>query len=157
MTLLDAVDRGKLSLNDNTVVRREDLTLFHQPLIALVDGDGYRTTLRGLFKRAMQQSDNTTNDKLLRTVGGPDAIRAFLGKNFISNIRSGPGARLLQRGAAGLDWNPSYSLDRTFLTARANLHRSVLESALGNYLSNPPDAPALLALVGPLAKRTPHR
>src|SRR3546814_13593054 len=43
MTLLDAVDRGKLSLNDNTVVRREDLTLFHQPLIALVDGDGYRT------------------------------------------------------------------------------------------------------------------
>src|SRR3546814_4557664 len=90
MTLLDAVDRGKLSLNDNTVVRREDLTLFHQPLIALVDGDGYRTTLRGLFNRAMQQSDNTANDKLLRTVGGPDAIRAFLGKNFISNIRFGP-------------------------------------------------------------------
>src|SRR3546814_2442145 len=100
----------------------------------------------------MQQSDNTANDKLLRTVGGPDAIRAFLGKNFISNIRFGPGERLLQSGAAGLDWNPSYSLGRNFFTARANLPRSVRERALDKYLANPPDGAAPVAIVGALAK-----
>src|SRR3546814_15792859 len=100
----------------------------------------------------MQQSDNTANDKLLRTVGGPDAIRAFLGKNFISNIRFGPGERLLQSGAAGLDWNPSYSLGRNFFTARANLPRSVRARALDKYLANPPAGAAPVAIVGALAK-----
>src|SRR3546814_1573483 len=68
LTLLDAVARGKRWLNDNNVVRREDLTLFHQPLIALVDGAGYRTPLRGLFNRAMQPRDNHAYAPMLRTV-----------------------------------------------------------------------------------------
>ncbi|MCF8707340.1 serine hydrolase [Rhizorhapis sp. SPR117] len=152
MTVLDAVDRGKLSLNSPTVVQKQDLTLFHQPLAAMVNRDGYKTTLSDLFTRAMQQSDNTANDKLLRTVGGPDAIRAFLGKNFIANIRFGPGERLLQSTTAGLDWNPNYSLGRNFYTARANLPRSVRERALDKYLANPPDGAAPVAIVGALAK-----
>src|SRR3546814_21026452 len=75
-----------------------------------------------------------------------------LGKNFISNIRCGPGELLLQSGAAGLDWNPSYSLGRNFFTARANLPRSVRERALDKYLANPPDGAAPVAIVGALAK-----
>jgi beta-lactamase class A len=152
MTFLDAVDRGKLALGQSTVVNREDLTLFHQPLAALVDSDGYQTTLIDLMNRAMKQSDNTANDKLLRTVGGPDAIRAFLGKNFIANIRFGPGERLLQSAAAGLDWNQSYSIGRNFYTARANLPRSIREKALDRYLADPPDGAAPVAIVNALAK-----
>lgn len=152
MTFLDAVDRGKLSLTDSTVVRKEDLTLFHQPLAAMVGANGYQTTLSDLMRRAMQQSDNTANDKLLRTAGGPDAIRAFMGKNFIANIRFGPGERLLQSAAAGLDWNQSYSMGRNFYTARANLPRSVREKALDRYLADPPDGAAPVAIVGALAK-----
>lgn len=152
LTLLDAVDRQKLRLTDSTVVRREDLTLFHQPLAAVVGSDGYATTLSDLLGRAMKQSDNTANDKLLRTVGGPDAIRAFLGKNFIGNIRFGPGERLLQSAAAGLDWNQSYSVGRNFYTARANLPRSLRERALDRYLADPPDGAAPVAIVGALAK-----
>ena len=100
----------------------------------------------------MQQSDNTANDKLLRTIGGPDAIRAFLGKNFIGNIRFGPGERLLQSTAAGLDWNQSYSVGRNFYSARANLPRSVREKALDRYLADPPDGAAPAAIVGALTK-----
>lgn len=152
MALLDAADRGKLRLSDPTVIQKQDLTLFHQPLAAMVDGDGYQTTLSDLFARAMQQSDNTANDKLLRTIGGPDAIRAFMGKNFIANIRFGPGERLLQSTAAGLDWNPSYSIGRNFYTARANLPRSVRERALDRYLADPPDGAAPASIVGALTK-----
>lgn len=152
MALLDSVDRGKLSLSDPTTIQKQDLTLFHQPLAAMVDADGYQTTLSDLFARAMQQSDNTANDKLLRAIGGPDAIRAFMGKNFIANIRFGPGERLLQSTAAGLDWNASYSQGRNFYTARANLPRSVRERALDRYLADPPDGAAPVAIVGALAK-----
>ena len=152
MATLDAVDRGRLRLSDSTTVQKQDLTLFHQPLAAMVGANGYQTTYSDLLARAMKQSDNTANDKLLRSIGGPDAIRAFLGKNFIANIRFGPGERLLQSAAAGLDWNQSYSVGRNFYTARANLPRSVREKALDRYLADPPDGAAPVAIVGALAK-----
>ena len=40
MTLLDAADRKKLSLTDSVTVRREDMTLFHQPLASLIGAYG---------------------------------------------------------------------------------------------------------------------
>lgn len=152
MTLLDAADRKKLALTDSVTVRREDMTLFHQPLASLIGTDGYTTTLSSLMNRAMTQSDNTANDVLLRRAGGPEAVRGFLARRFISNIRFGPGERLLQSATAGLSWNPSYSQGRNFYTARANLPRSVREKALNAYLANPPDGAAPSSVVMALAK-----
>ena len=40
MTVLDFRDAGRLRLEDPVTIRREDLTLFHQPVAALVKGDG---------------------------------------------------------------------------------------------------------------------
>src|SRR6476659_9509486 len=45
ITALDAVDRGQLSLNDKVTLERDDLTLFHQPIAALILGGGHTTTL----------------------------------------------------------------------------------------------------------------
>lgn len=152
MTVLDTIDRGKLALDSRVTVRKEDLTLFHQPLANLVGKDGYETSLADLLNRAMQQSDNTANDVLLRRAGGPEAVRGFLARRFIKDIRFGPGERLLQSTAAGLSWNQSYSLGRNFYTARANLPRGVREKALDAYLTDPPDGAAPISLVTALAK-----
>nr|WP_253183264.1 serine hydrolase [Sphingobium phenoxybenzoativorans] len=152
MNLLDNVDRGKLKLTDSVTLGRSDLTVFHQPLAAMIGKDGYTTTYADLFRRAMTQSDNTANDAMLRRSGGPDAVRGFLARRFISNIRFGPGERLLQSATAGLDWNPSYSLGRNFYTARANLPMSVRNKALDDYLANPPDGAAPIGIVTALAK-----
>ncbi|RVT42381.1 serine hydrolase [Sphingobium algorifonticola] len=152
MTLLDAVDRGKLSLSDSVTVRRDDMTLFHQPLASLIGRDGYSTTLSSLMNRAMTQSDNTANDVVLRKVGGPEAVRSFLARRFVGNVRFGPGERLLQSATAGLSWNQSYAQGRNFYTARANLPRSLREKALDTYLANPPDGAAPSAVVMALAK-----
>jgi len=46
MTVLDLRDQGKLTLDDPYTVRKDDLTLFHQPIAALVKDDGYKTTVR---------------------------------------------------------------------------------------------------------------
>ena len=152
MTFLDAVDRGKLRLTDTTTITRRDLTLFHQPTAALVGEAGWTTTYADLMQRAMTQSDNTANDALLRAVGGPEAVRGYLARRMIRDIRFGPGERLLQSATAGLDWRQDYSIGRNFYAARAKLPMSVRVKALDNYLGNPPDGAAPASIVQALAK-----
>jgi beta-lactamase class A len=84
-----------------------DLTLFHQPLAARVRSEGKVTmSVRDLIETAITHSDNTANDSLLRTVGGPEAVRRFIAKKDLGSIRFGPGERLLQSATAGLSWQP---------------------------------------------------
>ena len=78
IAVMDAVDRGRLSLTDPVTVTRADLTVFHQPIRALVGPNGYRTTIGELLRGAMTRSDNTCNDVLLWKVGGPTAINRML-------------------------------------------------------------------------------
>src|SRR5260370_722729 len=57
MTVLDALDSGRLTLADPIVLTRDDFTLFHQPVAALIKGDGYHTTVGELLHRALTMSD----------------------------------------------------------------------------------------------------
>lgn len=152
MTMFDAIDRGKVTLSTPVTIRTEDLTLFHQPVAAMVRGAGYQTTLSDLFTRAMTQSDNTANDSVLRTVGGPDAVRGFLARRFVSNVRFGPGERLLQSQTAGITWSQDMALGRRFYSARNALPLAERERALNAYAADPIDGASPLAIVGALAK-----
>ncbi len=87
MTVLDFRDAGKLRLEDPVTLKPEDLTLFHQPIAALIKADGYQTTIGALLQRALTMSDNTANDRLLRYVGGPKAVRAFIQRKQLGDIR----------------------------------------------------------------------
>src|SRR5207237_2346929 len=76
ITAMDAVDRGQISLDDRVTLGRSDLTLFHQPLAAKILGGADKTvTLGSLLFTAITESDNTANDKLMRSVGGPERVR----------------------------------------------------------------------------------
>ncbi|KKW93429.1 MULTISPECIES: serine hydrolase [Sphingobium] len=152
MAFLDAVDRGKIRLSDSTTITKKDLTLFHQPTAALVGNSGWTTTYSDLMRRAMTQSDNTANDTLLRAVGGPDAVRGYLARRYIRDIRFGPGERLLQSTTAGLEWRQDYSIGRNFYAARAKLPMAARQKALDNYLASPPDGAAPSSIVQALAK-----
>ena len=153
MALLDLRDQGRLTLDDPVSVHREDLTLFHQPIAALVKGDeGYQTTIGGLFQRAMTMSDNTANDRLLRYIGGPPVVRAFIQRKQLGDIRFGPGERLLQAQTAGLTWQPEFAFGNAFARARARLPQSDRVAAYERYVSDPPDGAAPLAIATALAR-----
>ncbi|MEI9927662.1 MAG: serine hydrolase [Sphingomonas sp.] len=152
MTVLDQRDQGRISLDDPITVTRDDFTLFHQPVAALVKGDGYHTTVGELLKRALTMSDNTCNDKLLRYVGGPDAVRAFIARHGLGSIRFGPGEKLLQSGTAGLQWKPEYATGNAFAVARSRLSPDVRRAAFEAYIADPPDGAAPLAIAEALAK-----
>lgn len=146
LTALERVDHGQLNLDAPVVVRREDLTLFHQPIAALVKGKGYETTLRRLMVRALTESDNTANDFILRRAGGPEAVRDFLRRHDIDGVRFGPGERLLQSQTAGLTWRQEYSVGNGFTRARAALPVDVRRSAFERYLADPIDGASALGL-----------
>jgi beta-lactamase class A len=153
LTALDRADRDELDLNRRVTIRREDLTLFNQPIAQLVRGDGgYTTTLNDLMQRAIQQSDNTCNDVLLWRSGGPDAVRAFLRSKRVDGIRFGPGERVMQSQLAGLQWQQSYSIGDAFYRARAALPATVRRDSFDRYVADPVDGAMPLSIVDTLAR-----
>lgn len=152
MTVLEARDQGRLSLNDPITITDADLTVFHQPVAALIGKTGYQTTIGELMRRALTMSDNTCNDRLLRYVGGPDAVRGFIARHGLGDIRFGPGEKLLQAGTAGLTWQADYSKGRTFEQARALLPADTRWAAFNTYVADPVDGAAPYAIANALAK-----
>jgi beta-lactamase class A len=150
MAVLDYRDAGRLTLDDEVTVKREDLTLFHQPIAAMVKGDGYKATVGELLQRALTTSDNTANDRLLRFIGGPETVRAFIRRKGLGSINFGPGERLLQSQTAGLDWKPEFALGNAFTRARARLPLTTRLIAFESYVTNPPDGAAPAAIAGAL-------
>lgn len=152
MTVLDFRDSGRLTLDDPIVLTKDDFTLFHQPVAALVKGDGYHTTVRELLQRALTMSDNTCNDRLLRYVGGPAAVRDFIRRKGLGDIRFGPGEKLLQSATAGLEWKPEFAFGNAFTRARARLPQTARIAAFERYVADPPDGAAPEAIAYALAK-----
>ena len=150
---MDAVDKGKIRLDDPVTLTRDDLTVFHQPIRDLILGSGsFTTPLSDLMLRQITESDNTANDKLMRVVGGPDAVRAMIRAKRLGAIRFYNGERALQSRIAGLIWSPSYSIGNAFFEARDALPAAVRKAAFERYISDPYDGAAPSAIVTALAR-----
>lgn len=152
ITALDAVDRGRVRLTDKVTMGRNDLTLFHQPIASKILGGGYSTTLSALLHEALTKSDNTANDKLMRSVGGPEAVRAMIAAKRLGAIRFYDGERSLQSRIAGLAWSQSYSIGNAFYSARNALPMSVRRAAFNRYIEDPYDGASASAIVNALAR-----
>jgi beta-lactamase class A len=153
MTVLDQIDQGRMSLDQQVTLTEADFTLFHQPIAYLVAKDGsYRASVAELMRRAMQMSDNTCNDKLMRLAGGPKAVRDFIARRGLGPIRFGPGERDLQSLTAGLKWKPEYSRGNAFSVARSKLEPTVRLAAFESYVADPIDGAAPAAIAGALAR-----
>jgi beta-lactamase class A len=140
LAVLDAVDRGRMRLDQTVSIGPTDLTLFNQPLRAAVLERGrVDQPVLSLMFQALSHSDNTANDRLLWTAGGPDQVRATLKNKGIAGIRFGPGERLLQSHIAGVTWRQDFSIGRNFEQARALLPAGLRQDLLENYIGNPMD------------------
>ncbi|HEX3422175.1 MAG TPA: class A beta-lactamase [Sphingomicrobium sp.] len=153
ITALDAVDRGLVSLDDKVTLTKADLTLFHQPIAEEVLKEGsYTTSLEDLLERAITTSDNTANDKLMRSVGGPTAVRAMISRKNLGPIRFANGERSLQSRIAGLKWSQDYSVGSEFFTVRDTLPIATRSAAFNRYIASPYDGAAPRAIVNALSK-----
>ena len=153
MTALDLVDEGAFSLSERVVLRRQDLTVFHQPVRDIVRARGaFATDYADLMRRAITRSDNTANDRLLRRIGGPQAVDAFLRRNRIDGIQFGTDERSKQSEIAGLEWNPAYSMGRMFYEARDRVPEERRRQAFEAYLADPMDGARTASIAEALAR-----
>lgn len=156
MTVLDLVDQGKLRLDQRVRINPSDLAVFHQPIRdRVIANGGIDETVLSLLEQAIRASDNTANDSLLRTAGGPDAVRSFLARKNLGAIRFGQGERVMQSMIAGLEWRQEYALGRRFYAARDAIPYAQRKAALERYLADPVDGAspeAIVRALGRLAK-----
>lgn len=153
MTVLDLVDTGRLRLDQRVRITSADLAVFHQPIRDRVLANGeIEETVLSLLEHSITASDNSANDALLRTAGGPDVVRAFITKRNLGAIRFGPGERAMQSAIAGLEWQQTYSVGRRFYSARDALPYDRRKAALDRYLADPVDGASPAAIVMGLAR-----
>ncbi len=153
LAVLDAVDRGRLALEDSVVVRKADLSVFHQPIRAKVAATGaYAASIRQLLSGAISQSDNTANDVLLSTVGGRSVVQGVVDGRKLSGITASPSERDMQTETAGLEWRPEFSFEHSFWTERDKLPLEFRRASLDEYLSHPPDAASPNGIVSALGR-----
>lgn len=153
LTALDEVDRGRLELDESVTLGPEDLTLFHQPIRDLVRARGsFATDYGDLIQRAITRSDNTANDRILRRVGGVEAVEDFLDQKKIAGVRFGADERTKQSAIAGLRWNPAYSIGRAFYDARDRVPEAARRAAFEGYLADPVDGATPVGIAEALAR-----
>ena len=152
ISAMDAVDRGRLNLDDKVTLGRDDLTLFHQPLRDKIMGGGHTTTLAALMFTAITDSDNTANDKLMRSIGGPSVVRDMIARKGLGAIRFYEGERALQSKIAGLIWSQSYSYGDAFFKARSALPMGLRRASFNQYLADPYDGASPHAVANALAR-----
>lgn len=153
ITAMDAVDRGAVRLDDPVTVTRSDLTLFHQPIAAEVLARGAVTTTLGrLLHDAITMSDNSCNDRLMRAVGGSDAVRGMIARKGLGAIRFDHGERLFQSKVAGVRWDQSMAVNRGFERARNAVPLATRRSLMQRYIADPYDGAAPGSIVKALAR-----
>lgn len=153
MTALSQKDSGELDLGERVQIRRDDLTLFYQPIRDIVRTQGsFSSTFGDLMTRAISRSDNTANDRLLRRVGGPAKVQQWLDENGVAGVRFGTDERTKQSAIAGLAWNQFYSYRDEFYKARDRVPEEKRRKALEIYLADPVDGASANGIAIALAR-----
>lgn len=152
IAVLKAADEGRLSVDQPVVLREDDRSVFFQPVAYNIGRDGFTTQISGLLRRAIVESDNAANDKLIREAGGPDAVGATLERLELEGVTVGAYERDLQAQVAGLTWRPEYGIGWNFQAAREQLPAATREAALKAYLEQPLDGAQPAAITRSLAR-----
>lgn len=103
---LHLVSRGQLSPEQLIEVRPEDLVI-SSSITRLFPHPGIRLSLLNLMEAMLIQSDNTATDVLLRTVGGGEAVTAWLRDRGIDGLRVDRSTADLIRDYMGMPRSPA--------------------------------------------------
>jgi len=151
VALMRAVDEGKVDLNGWLTMTDDDRSVFFQPVVAEYRKGTYATPVSDLLRRALVESDNAANDRLMRELGGPDGVAAALDDMGLTAVKVGAYERDLQARTAGLAWQPHYGFGRNFQSAREALPLEVRVAAADAYVAEPLDGASPAAITAALA------
>jgi beta-lactamase class A len=151
IAVMKAVDEGRMDLERQVLLTDADRSVFFQPVTYNIGKAGYATPVSGLLRRALVQSDNAANDKLMREMGGPEGVAEALEDMGLKRVKVGAYERDLQARTAGLAWRPEYGVGWNFKAARQALPMAERQAAMDAYLADPLDGAAPAGITAALA------
>ena len=151
ITVMKAVDEGRIDPEAWVTLTDADRSVFFQPVAYNIGTAGYTTQVASLLRRALVESDNAANDKLMREIGGPDGVSAALSDMGLTGVKVGAYERDLQARTAGLVWQAEYGVGWNFQAARQALPTAAREAAMDAYLAAPLDGASPAGITTALA------
>lgn len=151
IAVMKAADQGRLDPNGWVTLTEADRSVFFQPVAYKIGATGYATPISDLLRRALVESDNAANDRLMRELGGPDGVAETLRDMGLTGVKVGAYERDLQALTAGLAWRPDYGIGWNFQAAREALPMAARQAAMDAYLANPLDGVAPAEITAALA------
>jgi beta-lactamase class A len=137
--VLAEVDAGRLSLDDSLPVREQDLSP-PPSAVAAAWPSRQEYKVSELLAAATQAGDSTAADLLLKRIGGPGAVTAWLAQKRIFTIRVDRYARERAPQALGLEsFRPAWRDEAAFLRAVAAIPPIRRQAAATAFLQDPRD------------------
>src|SRR5215831_15200133 len=104
MAVLQRVDRGELKLDQLVKVEPGDFVRkgMYSPVRDKYP-DGTELTIAELLRYTICESDGTTSDVLMKLIGGPNSVMAFLKENKVPDIQI-----VNSEKEIGRDWETQY-------------------------------------------------
>jgi beta-lactamase class A len=155
LAVLDAVDRGELSLLKAVRLMPKDLRmgLGTDALGKLIGTEGYDFTVRQLIEKTLEDSENTTSDALLGLIGA-QAVTARMAALGVPEIRvDRPEVALLLDFVGASSDEPAAGWSMAEIRARyQSPSLSQRQAAMANFLDDPRDTATPDAMVNLLGK-----
>jgi len=137
--VFDAAEHGLVDLDATVTLTRSDLSCSYSPV---ADNFPKRTdyTIRQLVEAAVEQSDNSAADYLMKKIGGPTVVTRFLRQHGIDHIRVDRYEHEIQPASVGLpkfhgQWIGSEALDE----AKAKIPLAQQKKGFATYLADARD------------------
>jgi beta-lactamase class A len=145
--VLAEVDTGKLRLDETISIRDIDLS---PPFSPVADAWPARTdyTVAELLERAVGASDNTAADVLMKKIGGPGALTAWLVLKNVKDFQIDRYERQLQPDIGGLaSFRADWKGEAAYRAALMAVPEAKRRAAAAAYLADPRDTATPIAAI----------
>ena len=106
LAVLDQVDQGKLSLDQNILIKKSELLLnTWSPIREKYPEGNIEMPLSELIKYTVALSDNNGCDILLRLIGGTETVQKFIKSKGIKNFQIKADEEKMHQGYEFMYWN----------------------------------------------------
>lgn len=138
--VLGEVDDGRLNLNERFVLYANQLSPQHSPIASAWPGrDSY--TAGELLEAAVVDSDNTAADVLLKRIGGPGGLTAWLAARNLTGIRVDRYERELQPEVNGMaSFRPEWRDAAVYNAVRAKIPEARRLAAMRKHMTDGRDS-----------------
>lgn len=137
--VLSEVDAGRLLMSERIFLLDEHLSPQHSP-IASAWPARRDYSYEELFAAMVIDSDNTAADVLMKRIGGPGAVTAWLTAKHVPEIRIDRYERELQPSVYGMaSFRPAWRDDAGYAAAKTAVPPATRMAAMRAYMSDPRD------------------